>query len=125
MSLDVFLSPTKMGRTDRQLAVRARLRPLMDGDRLVLGPDDYGIVYGLDEDDGGITINRPTGWLIWDLIFELQGLGRWIFYHSAGDRIMVIDETMRQEALAVAPDSRIVTVGSGADIIAALSDEDD
>ncbi|MDF2554522.1 MAG: hypothetical protein K0R60_417 [Microbacterium sp.] len=120
MSADFFLSPTELGRTDLRLAVRARLSPLMHGERLDLGPDEYAYVYGLDDEDGGLMINRPTGTLIWDLVFELQRLGRWIFYFSSGDPIMVVDEEMRRDALAVSPDSRVVIVRSGADILAAL-----
>jgi hypothetical protein len=123
MSADYFLVSIEPGPPRGQQAVRDLLAPLMTaGDvRVEWGDDGSRVdIYGLDGDFELLTLNRPAGDQIWNLVYELMLVGNLMFAPSDGDPIMVLDHATRETALEMSPESNIVVVSSGDEIREAL-----
>lgn len=123
MSADYFLVSIEPGPPRGQQAVRDLLAPLLTaGDvRVEWGDDGSRVdIYGLDGDFELLTLNRPAGDQIWNLVYELMLVGNLMFAPSDGNPIMVLDHATRDTALEMSPDSNIVVVSSGDEIREAL-----
>lgn len=117
---DYFLAATERGHPERQQAVHDRLTPLIDdGNRITFGPDSYVRIWGLDE-GGGVTLNDPMGDAVWDLIVEVQRIGRWLLAPASGEPLFVIDDEMRDQALEISPGTEVIVVASGTELRDAL-----
>ena len=43
-----------------------------------------GIAYGLNDNSGFIMINRPSGWLLWQVLFEAARATGWLMFDGSG-----------------------------------------
>lgn len=124
MSADYFLVSIEPGPPRGQQAVRDLLAPLMTADdvRVEWGDDGSRVdIYGLDGDFELLTLNRPAGDQIWNLVYELMLVGNLMFAPSDGNPIMVLDDATRDAALKMSPESTVIVVSSGDDIREALA----
>jgi hypothetical protein len=123
MSADYFLVSIEPGPPQGQQAVRDFLAPHMTADDVHIEWGDDGsevYMYGLERDFELLTLNRPAGDQIWNLVYELMLIGNLMFAPSDGDPIMVLDDATRHAALEMSPESNVVVVSSGDDIRGAL-----
>jgi hypothetical protein len=123
MSADYFLVSIEPGPLKGQQSVRDFLEPYRTADdiRVEWGDDGSRVdIYGLDDDFELLTLNRPAGDQIWNLVYELMRIGNLMFAPSDGDPIMVLDDATRNAALEMSPESNVVVVSSGDDIRGAV-----
>jgi hypothetical protein len=123
MSADYFLVSIEPGPPRGQQAVRDFLAPHMRADDVHIEWGDDGSevdIHGLERDFELLTLNRPAGHQIWNLVYELMLVGNLMFTPSDGNPVMVLDDATRDAALKLSPESNIVVVSSGDDIREAL-----